>query len=348
MYRHCIYCSADLGSNDSIEHFPVGRTVAVDAAKGRLWAICPRCARWNLAPIEERWEAVEEAEKQFAATALRAQRENIGIARLRDGTRLVRVGAALPGEMAVWRYGAGLVERRRKYLHGTVGLAAVGAAFVVAHLAIATSVPVMVGFHLIWNGVRARGRMKDVVVHRFDEQGLEMGGSVTLRAEDVRDATLLPSANGEGFDVHVPHSHVTVGETPDGLPAWIRYEGFRLVGSDARNGLGRAFTFVNAAGGSRRTVDAAMELLAGEGDADGFLRHAAEARQPVRGGRGRDRRPRALALEMALHADSERRSLDGELALLESAWKQAEEIAAIADRLATSAAAGERTTDTGR
>ena len=45
MYRHCIYCSADLGANDAIEAFPVGRTVAVDAEKGRLWAVCAKCAR---------------------------------------------------------------------------------------------------------------------------------------------------------------------------------------------------------------------------------------------------------------------------------------------------------------
>jgi hypothetical protein len=57
MYRHCIYCSADLGTNEALENFPVGRTVAFDAAKGRLWAVCRKCARWNLAPIEERWEA---------------------------------------------------------------------------------------------------------------------------------------------------------------------------------------------------------------------------------------------------------------------------------------------------
>jgi len=34
---------------------------------------------------------------------------------------------------------------------------------------------------------------------------------------------------------------------------------------------------------------------------------------------------------MAAHEESERRALDGELYLLEEAWKQAEEIAAIAD-----------------
>jgi len=34
---------------------------------------------------------------------------------------------------------------------------------------------------------------------------------------------------------------------------------------------------------------------------------------------------------MATHEDSERRALEGELAVLEAAWQEAEEIAAIAD-----------------
>ena len=37
---------------------------------------------------------------------------------------------------------------------------------------------------------------------------------------------------------------------------------------------------------------------------------------------------------MALNEDSEHRALEGELAVLELAWKEAEEIAAIADTLA--------------
>src|SRR5512146_2785881 len=110
MYRSCIFCSAPLGSNESIERFPVGRSLAFDAAKGRLWAICGRCARWNLAPIEERWEAGEGAERRFRDTRLRVQRENIGLAKLADGTRLIRVGQALPGELAAWRYG-GMLRR---------------------------------------------------------------------------------------------------------------------------------------------------------------------------------------------------------------------------------------------
>ena len=38
-----------------------------------------------------------------------------------------------------------------------------------------------------------------------------------------------------------------------------------------------------------------------------------------------------VALEMASHEEQERRALEGELALLEAAWKEAEEVAQIAD-----------------
>jgi hypothetical protein len=130
MYRSCIFCSADLGTNDVIETFPVGKRVAFDAAKGRLWAICPKCTRWNLAPIEERWEAVEEAEKSFRDSRLRVQSENIGMAKMRDGTYLIRVGSALQGELAAWRYGRTLVDRYRKQKYIIGGVAAAGLVFV--------------------------------------------------------------------------------------------------------------------------------------------------------------------------------------------------------------------------
>ncbi len=112
MYRSCIFCSADLGGNEAVGRFPVGGSLASDAARGRLWAVCPKCLRWNLAPLEERWEAVEEAERRFRDARPRVSSQNVGLARLPDGTRLVRVGEALPGELAAWRCGTQLVSRR--------------------------------------------------------------------------------------------------------------------------------------------------------------------------------------------------------------------------------------------
>src|SRR5688572_30328476 len=113
MYHHCLFCQTDLGSNDSVERFPVGRRLAFDAAKGRLWVVCPRCARWNLTPLEERWEAIEQCERLYRGTRLRASTDNVGLARLRDGLELVRIGSPLRPEFSAWRYSAKFGRRRR-------------------------------------------------------------------------------------------------------------------------------------------------------------------------------------------------------------------------------------------
>jgi hypothetical protein len=44
-------------------------------------------------------------------------------------------------------------------------------------------------------------------------------------------------------------------------------------------------------------------------------------------------KPTKLAIEMAVHEESERRALAGELLTLEAAWREAEEIASIADNM---------------
>jgi hypothetical protein len=49
-----------------------------------------------------------------------------------------------------------------------------------------------------------------------------------------------------------------------------------------------------------------------------------------------------LAFEMALHEEAERRAMQGELAELERAWRDAEEIAKIADDLLVPASVDKR------
>ena len=115
MYSTCIHCQRDLGRNTLIEALPVGRRIAFDEATGRLWVVCPACARWNLVPFESRWEAIEAGETLYRSTSQRMSTGEIGLAKTSEGTELVRVGTPLRPEMAAWRYGAQLVQRRWKY-----------------------------------------------------------------------------------------------------------------------------------------------------------------------------------------------------------------------------------------
>src|SRR5512143_1133983 len=94
MLARCLFCQRPLPANDAVEHFPVGRRVAFDPELGRLWAVCPTCTRWSLAPIEERWEALEELEK-LARDRARPLVQTDNIALLRAGELdVVRVGRA--------------------------------------------------------------------------------------------------------------------------------------------------------------------------------------------------------------------------------------------------------------
>jgi hypothetical protein len=107
-----MFCKKPLGANEVVEAFPVGRRLAFDAARGRLWVVCRSCQRWNLTPLEERWEAVEACEELFRGTRVRTSSENIGLARHAEGLELVRIGRPLRPEFAAWRYGDQFGRRR--------------------------------------------------------------------------------------------------------------------------------------------------------------------------------------------------------------------------------------------
>src|SRR5687767_10709388 len=131
MYSTCLFCHAPLGANEEIEHFPVGRRLALDSVKGRLWVVCRKCSRWNLSPLEERWEAIEECERLFRETKLRVSTDQIGLSRLREGTELVRVGRPERPEFAAWRYGDQFGRRRKtRFLKVGLGLGVFGAVVV--------------------------------------------------------------------------------------------------------------------------------------------------------------------------------------------------------------------------
>jgi len=370
MYTTCIFCSAQLGTNEAIESFPVGARLAFDAWKGRLWAVCLRCGRWNLAPIEERWEAVEAAERLFTDTRSRVQSENIGLARLRDGTKLVRVGAALPGELAAWRYGGQLISRRRQNIAMFAAAGVAGVALVAGGPLIASAgVPLglLSGGLNLANVINLR-RQRLRVVHRLPAADSPTGTDLLIRRWHLYDASLAFDDGGRfALDlppaVHRKDEHAPLWkERPTGPPV-------RLAGDAATRVVARAMTDYNSSGAGKDEVARALRAIEQAGGAAEFARNAATSgaaivrntharppgvapslkrvlgtfkgevypivpyRSPFDDGRPRLTKTDALALEMSLQEEAERRALEGELAALEAAWREAEEIAQIADAL---------------
>lgn len=112
MYSHCLRCSRSLGRNSELAHLPIGRCIAFDRDRGRVWVICTRCRQWNLLPLEERWEALEEAERIATTAESRVEGGRIGLARTTDGLELLRASGLPNADIANWRYGRRLQQRR--------------------------------------------------------------------------------------------------------------------------------------------------------------------------------------------------------------------------------------------
>jgi hypothetical protein len=291
---------------------------------------------------------MEQAERLYRGTRLRAATDNVGLARLRDGTELVRVGAPLRPEFAAWRYGDQFGRRRRRRLAFVGGAVAVAGAAVVAG-------PVMGLFSLggliqIPNLINVANQARRSQTRVWLEDGPERSAlSVTLAgAEQVR---IVPDAE-TGFAVSVP----TTRNSEDGFwgNGWRQVPAtpMRLTGARALRAASRLLPHLNRGGGSGAAVHEAVAMLDQAGGPDALYTDVAaqlrRQRAPLSGwtqtswGRGAAQggdtlaslaAPVRLALEMAAHEEQERRALDGELRELEAAWHRAEEIAAIADDL---------------
>ena len=371
MYAHCIYCHAPLGNNSVIETFPVGRRLAFDAAKGRLWAVCRKCERWNLTPLEERWEAVEDCERRFRAARKRVSTENIGLARLDEGLELVRIGQPLRPEFAAWRYGDQFGRRRRRAMVLGTSVGVVTGAVFVGHLATGVvSFGAVQLLNALLNGVNWFRCLR--VVARVPVSG---GRPLKLRLMHLAKARLVPDpSEAAGWHLDLPHSGGTA----------------RLGGLAAVNATGLIMPKINGRGGSKQQVHEAVRRIELSGGPERFLRSVAQQRPenviasalrmtneyldkvaetigpralpgvhvvgprpamagaeelgpnfhlhrhytPVAWGPLQHLAPATrLAVEMAVNEDAERGAMEGELELLEMAWRDAEEIASVADDL---------------
>ena len=339
MYSTCIFCSGALGHNEAIEHFPVGRRLAFDAAKGRLWVVCRKCERWNLTPLEERWEAIEECERAFGGTRLRVSTEHVGLARLKEGTELVRIGEPQRPEMAAWRYGDQFGRRTRRNVFYGVGTMAVFTGAVwglplvgLAGLGSVGSVLMQAG-HQWWD---RRSVVTRVRVHQ-DDGSVALLSLARIHARRTRLAT-----RPDGRWV-LDMAYLGGGERLQYTQKGLRHitDSIELTGDEAQRAAAQILPHINTLVGRKTTVQDAVRVMEDAGSAEATFARAASIGPGGRWTLARGKvmagslaalpAPVRLALEMASHEDAERRALEGELHVLEAAWRDAEQIAAIAD-----------------
>ncbi|MEP6781131.1 MAG: hypothetical protein ABJC26_14645 [Gemmatimonadaceae bacterium] len=333
MFTTCIYCSANLEQNEVLEAFPVGRRLAFDAAQGRLWVVCRSCERWNLTPLDERWEAIEQAEKLYRDARLRVSTDNIGMARLREGLELVRIGEPQRPEMAAWRYGDQFGRRRNRQLWTTGAVVGGVGAVVVGGLVVGVGIA-------SFSGILANGGMWDALLHGSPNKVVGKivapdNEILVVQRRHARMSVIERSDDATNFVLRLEH---TRGMT-------------RLYGPDAMRAAAQLLPTINRFGGSKTDVHEAVSYLEEHGGPVEALatiqRESGVAPQHATfkssGKKLRvTKKPGALhtlhvvsrlAMEMALHEEQERRAMTGELKELEIVWREAEKIAHISDTM---------------
>jgi hypothetical protein len=336
MYSTCTFCHAPLGANAVIEQFPVGKRLAFDAQRGRLWVVCPACRVWNLSPIEERWEAIEAAERLYRDTPRRVATEQVGLAKLRDGTELIRIGAPLRPEFAAWRYGERFTARYRKQvIYGGVGLAAVVGTYT-AGFALGLGIIGMSSLPLNLVNLGKSAYRAKKVIGRFEDAE----GPLNVTANHIGGARFVvtpDSPSGWGMSVRGIRANVEPGKL--GRSTGFSDPKFLLTGENAMLAARTLLPAINEGGGRRATVADAVRIVERTpGERFDPIRLAKANGASSSGGAqswelGEISVPLRLAMEMAAHEELERRALEGELAELEAQWREADEIAAIADAL---------------
>jgi hypothetical protein len=316
MYSTCLFCKLPLGRNEILEEFPVGRRVAFDGGRGRLWVVCRACERWNLSPLEERWEVIEECERLYSGTRLRVSTENIGLARCSEGLELVRIGSPQRPEMAAWRYGDQF-GRRRKRAMWTSGLALGAFGLVVA------------GGAAVGVGVMAFGGMYGGIVDRI------------IKGDPKKVVATVPGEHGEPLPVRRKDAErmklIRMGGPGAGgewrLEVTVKKLELVYAGDAAVRAAAGILPGMNRYGGTRKHVEGAVGFLERSGGVEATFREAAAVAVGKKGKVDKLPYEVRLAMEMAAHEEAERRALEGELAELERSWKEAEEIAEISDNL---------------
>lgn len=281
--------------------------------------------------------------RAYRDTRLRASTGQIGLARLNEGTELVRIGQPMLPEFAAWRYGRMFTRRywRANALgfQGTaIGLLQLGAQLSPWHgsgFAMAGVYSAVFGWHA-FELARAHRRKRAPTIGIRDGDGVlrrlsvaDAGSAVLTDRDDGRWKLLLHYRESQPAGAILRAVGKQSRFTMSPLP-------LEIGGESARRALATMLPVLNVGGASSKTVASVVSAVSERRSLkDAFL--VPEDRE----GRSYMKLPRLalaalpagyrLGLEMTLHEQDERRALEGELRELEARWREADEIAAIAD-----------------
>jgi hypothetical protein len=352
MYATCIHCQGDLGRNELLEALPVGRRIAFDEVAGRLWVVCATCSRWNLVPFESRYEVIESSERLSRESRLRLSTGQIGLAKTREGTELVRIGTPLRPEMAAWRYAGSLARRRLRFALRTapvtIGLATFAKSSIGFMSMFGSAGFTMIGLSLASAAAVRYANRRTLAVLDVGARRIELSRnlvrSIRIDPEGPQGLRLLlptiPSVHigGSAVDSLFGQDEVRVivgGVRARDVDDADRLQKYVTVDGDLSPLLRVIMPIINEAGAPPTVISDATELLS---------RYDPDPRLILYGNRkdwskakrltlADSNEPRRLALEMLVHEESERCWLAGELKALEAEWVRADEIASIADGL---------------
>ncbi len=310
MYTECAFCAGSLGGDGGQSGLGVGRRFAFDPWKSRAWVICQRCSRWNLSPYDTRLDTIGAMQQMATGGRAAAASDQVTLFRL-AGYDVVQIGRPPRVEMATWRYGERMKARRREMLkiYVPVAVVAVGAS-VALNAAAGGGIAAMMGnLPGMIDGVTTMivgNRRVPVEVPQCDR----CGGVMILRSKHIEHARLTKTSHQDlALLVSCPQCH---------------RDGAMLEGADAERALRTGMTYLNLKKKKaiKKKAEAAAEYLERHGGPDTFLTTSIRLERRL----GQFVGAEALALEMAVDEQAE-------LKELERQWRQAEELADIADNL---------------
>jgi hypothetical protein len=321
MFSRCLFCHKPFSENGRLAHMPQGRRIAFDPVRGRLWAVCDSCHRWNLAPIEEREAALYELERITRDRARPVGRTaNVTLFQAEPLT-LVRIGDAGLVEQAWWRYGKELKRRKASYdsRRSKVTAYTFGAMQYLGDLIGFTDGDVSID----WEDTP----VADVLRWRRFGWAAWHGRETCPFCKSTLRA-LRYDLGWWVYPLRGPDGRLGVGVPCQRCDPWTPEKVYELHGDVAENVLRRLLAYQNIDGASDRRITDAARAIEHAGSAGEFTLNVTTRRQSLwkMGAAG------TIGLEIALNEAVEKRMLDLEIRALEFMWRQEEEIARIIDQ----------------